>query len=85
LGYHGRVGAFEVWQLDEQDYQWILQDIDEHALRDRIMEKGHEPLLTDALKKAHEGVTTLDELRSLGNILAPKPESVPWAKEPAGA
>jgi general secretion pathway protein E len=85
LGYFGLVGIFEVWHMDEQDYQWILEGVDEHALRARLIEKGHQPLLADGLQKAQDGITSLDELRGLGNVLAPKDHHVPWARETATA
>jgi len=85
IGYYGAVGVFEVWRVDEDEYEWILHGVDEHALRHRLMEKGHQPLLLDALQKAHEGITSIEELRSLGDVIPPSPDRVPWAEQPVTA
>lgn len=67
LGYRGRTGVFEIWRLDEEDCDLILAHTDERTLRRRLNDKGYAFLLTDAVDKAAEGVTTIDELRSLGS------------------
>lgn len=71
LGYKGRTGVFELWRLDESDYQMILRHLDEHCLRMHLFDKGHRFLIDDALAKLEQGVTTLSELRrmSAGSFL----------------
>jgi len=68
LGYRGRTGIFEVWRMNEEDYESILAHTDERTLRRRLAERGHGFLLNDALAKARSGVTSLDELRTMGGF-----------------
>jgi type II secretory ATPase GspE/PulE/Tfp pilus assembly ATPase PilB-like protein len=68
IGFKERTGVFEVWRLDEEDYEKILHNIDERSLRRHLAEKGHGFLLPDGLSKAAEGVTTLGELRTMGGF-----------------
>jgi general secretion pathway protein E len=71
LGYVGRTGVFEFWQLDGVDYEMILSHATEHDLREHLAKREHDSLLTDGLSKVIEGVTTLAELRKM--IGAPIP------------
>jgi type II secretory ATPase GspE/PulE/Tfp pilus assembly ATPase PilB-like protein len=66
LGFRGRTGVFEVWTLDEDDYDLISAHAEERKIRQRLTEKEHLTLLADGLSKAAEGVTTLEELISMG-------------------
>jgi type II secretory ATPase GspE/PulE/Tfp pilus assembly ATPase PilB-like protein len=68
LGYRGRTGIFEVWRLNEEDYESILAHTDERTLRRGLAERGHAFLLADALAKVADGVTSLDELRTMGGF-----------------
>ncbi|MGD2108534.1 MAG: GspE/PulE family protein [Phycisphaerae bacterium] len=68
LGFKERTGVFEVWRLDEGDYESILHNVDERTLRRHLAEKGHGFLLPDGLAKASAGVTTLCELRTMGGF-----------------
>lgn len=63
LGFKGRTGVFELWRLDEDDYQMILRDSDEHRLRAWLQERGHRFLLSEALELLDQGVTTFGEVR----------------------
>lgn len=65
LGYLGQTGLFEVWRLQESDYQLIGQHVDERALRAGLLERGHQTLLDDAIEKADEGITSISELWSV--------------------
>ena len=84
LGFVERTGVFEVWRLDEDDYDFILQKFDERSLRRRLAEKGHRFLLSNGLAKAANGVTTLGELRTMGGF-GPTGASVPQVRGPAMA
>lgn len=66
LGYHGRIGIFEVWHVDDDDAAAILDHRDVHALRQRLADKGQRLLLDDGLAKAEQGLTTYDELFRAG-------------------
>lgn len=70
LGYEGRTGIFEIWQLDEEDYEAILNGTDEHALRRLVHEKGYGTMLDDGLAKADEGITSVDALRRVPDLLS---------------
>jgi type II secretory ATPase GspE/PulE/Tfp pilus assembly ATPase PilB-like protein len=72
LGYHGRTGIFEVWRLDDADYQAVLRHDDERALRAAATSRGLRTLLQDGLAKVEAGVTSLAELRSLGSTCQPR-------------
>jgi type II secretory ATPase GspE/PulE/Tfp pilus assembly ATPase PilB-like protein len=69
LGFHGRMGVFEVWQLTEQDHTMILAHEEEQALRYSVSERGTPRMLDDGLAKAAEGLTTLRELLRAGTLL----------------
>lgn len=71
LGYLGRTGVFEFWQVDGVDYEMILSHASEHDLRDHLAKRQHESLLTDGLAKVSSGVTTLSELRKMVGALIP--------------
>lgn len=63
IGYKGRTGVFELWRLDEDDYQMILRNSDEHRLRAWMYERGHRFLISEALDLLDQGVTTFTEVR----------------------
>jgi type II secretory ATPase GspE/PulE/Tfp pilus assembly ATPase PilB-like protein len=63
LGFSGRTGIFEMWRLNEQDYQAILEHADEHALRRTLAKRKHHSILADGLAKVIAGVTSVSELR----------------------
>ena len=69
LGYHGRTGIFEIWQLDEEDYDAVLNGVDEHTLRRQVHAKDHGTMLDDGLDKIGQGITSVDELRTVPDLL----------------
>jgi len=68
LGYLGRTGVFELWHLDEDDYDLIIGHADEHTLRQRLAAKSHETLLRDAFAKMIDGTTSLSEIQKLSGL-----------------
>jgi type II secretory ATPase GspE/PulE/Tfp pilus assembly ATPase PilB-like protein len=62
MGYRGRIGVFEIWRLDEADYDHILTGWDERSL------------IVDGLIKAATGVTFVGELQAMGEVVPPQPE-----------
>ncbi len=68
LGYLGRTGVFELWHLDEDDYELVLGHADEHALRQRFAATSQDTLLRDAFAKALDGTTSLSEIRKLSGL-----------------
>lgn len=68
LGYYGRIGIFEVWRPDDEDYAKILDHRSAHEIRAGLAERGHRFLLEDGLAKAEEGLVSYSELHSLGAL-----------------
>lgn len=64
-GYQGRLGIFEVWRIDAETRQIILNGADDLHLTRHAMEHGMQPLLSDALAKASDGLTSFAEVRGL--------------------
>lgn len=75
IGYCGRVGLFEAWRLHDADLEHIAGHSSEATLRQHLHERDHKTLLSDALDKAHAGVTSTQEL--LGARLALHYSAVP--------
>jgi general secretion pathway protein E len=71
-GFRGRTGLFEVWRLDEEDRDLILDGADALTIRDRLAGQGHSFLIADGLAKVEQGITTLSELRSGGSAGLPQ-------------
>lgn len=68
LGYHGRKGIFEIWNLGEKEKELLLQHPDEQSLRKQAREWGLPSLLDAAWSLLESGETSPEELRSLGNL-----------------
>jgi len=69
-GYKGRTGVFEVWRVNADEYQLILKGTDRRTLYQNLARRGHRFLLDDGLDKMADGITTLDELRTMGGFSA---------------
>jgi len=67
-GYVGRTGIFEVWRLNEEDYESILAGQDEHALREQLLKRNQPLLLADAIEKFKEGITSLESLQAIAGL-----------------
>ncbi|MDF1815081.1 MAG: GspE/PulE family protein [Verrucomicrobiales bacterium] len=65
-GYFGRTGIFEIWNLDVSDYELILANQDEKAIRNKLKNDNHTFILHDAAKKLADGTTSFDEIKVLG-------------------
>jgi type II secretory ATPase GspE/PulE/Tfp pilus assembly ATPase PilB-like protein/nucleotide-binding universal stress UspA family protein len=65
LGYHERIGVFEVVLPNRAIREAIESGAAEEELRDLLRSNGTRSLLSDALLKVAEGVTTLDEVRGM--------------------
>ena len=72
LGYSGRIGVFDLWRLDREDYDLIMNHATERGLRERLAEKSPESLLFDAFAKALDGTTSLAEVRKLSGLSSPQ-------------
>jgi type II secretory ATPase GspE/PulE/Tfp pilus assembly ATPase PilB-like protein len=62
-GFRGRIGVFELWRIDEQSRISIRSGKDERELRRNAARSGMEPLVSDALSKVRQGLSTLEEVR----------------------
>lgn len=65
-GYHGRIGVFEVWRIDPDEYQMILEGSDRRTIYRHLAERGHRFMLDDGLDKVAQGITSLEELHVMG-------------------
>lgn len=70
LGYRGRIGVFEIWQLTPEDHARILRHADEAELRRHLLERGVTLMLADGLAKAESGITSLREVFRMGAFLS---------------
>lgn len=61
-GYKGRVGLYEVMDIDEQVRDLILTGASAYELREKAHEAGMISLRMSGLQKIRDGVTTLDEV-----------------------
>ncbi len=66
-GYQGRIGLFEVFQMNEEFRHFLTANYRETELLNMARTFGMETLLEDGLSKVKDGTTTLEELfRVLG-------------------
>lgn len=61
-GYKGRIGIFEVLDVDEKISNLISGDVTTGQIQDAALEKGMITLLQDGFVKALEGITSLEEV-----------------------
>jgi general secretion pathway protein E len=62
-GYLGRTAVFEMWELNEKNYELILAHADEHTIRRHLAKLQHFSLMEDGIAKVADGTTTFDELK----------------------
>jgi len=77
IGYSGRTGIFELWRLNEADYEAILKHGDEHALRRANAERQPRSILADGLAKVLGGITSVSELQRASSGFFPSQTLVP--------
>lgn len=65
-GYRGRTALFEVWHMNEDFRQLILEHASESQLRRELRKSGVNAILHDGVEKAREGITSLAELQRAG-------------------
>ena len=61
-GYSGRVGVFEVMVIDQQIRELIASDAPTDVIAKAAKSSGMSLVMQDALRKANEGLTTIDEI-----------------------
>ena len=79
LGYFGRTGIFEFWQLDGTDYEMILSHRNEHDMRDHLASREHPSLLVNGFAKVNGGVTSIEELRRMSGGVIPALQGIEQA------
>ena len=63
LGYHGRVGIYEVFVVDKPVEQMILaKELSEYKARELAQKQGMITMVQDGLLKAIDGITSVDEI-----------------------
>ena len=61
-GYRGRLGVYEIFQIDDEIKRMIHRDATEPELTHSAKLTGMKTLLQDAIKKVTEGLTTCEEV-----------------------
>ncbi|MBU0732031.1 GspE/PulE family protein [Patescibacteria group bacterium] len=61
-GYKGRVGIFEVMEIEDNIKKLIMSRTDSGVIRDRAVENGMLTMFEDGLTKVVSGKTTIDEI-----------------------
>jgi len=61
-GYKGRIGLFEIMEIDEDVRALILQRADSSVIEAKAMENGMTRMIEDGLRKVVSGMTTVEEV-----------------------
>ena len=61
-GYLGRIGIFEVLEIDDEIKELIMSGASSIAIKKLALEKSYEPFVVDGINKIIDGITNLDEL-----------------------
>lgn len=63
LGYHGRIGIYEIFVIDQPIEEMILKgDLSEYKARELAQKQGMITMVQDGLLKAVDGITSVDEV-----------------------
>jgi type IV pilus assembly protein PilB len=61
-GYKGRVGLYEVMEIDDEVRELILSGASAFELRQKVIQKGMMTLRASGLQKIRDGMTTIEEV-----------------------
>lgn len=61
-GYYGRIGVFEILQVDDEIRNLIIKHSSEQKIFDTAVKKGMSSLMQSGIKKIFEGITTVEEV-----------------------
>lgn len=61
-GYLGRIGVFEILQIDGTIKKMILEEQSSDVIKDYAVQQGMRTMMDDAVQKAIQGQTTLEEV-----------------------
>ena len=64
LGYHGRIGIYEILQITEEIHKLISTgaDVSEYQIKESALKQGMVTMVEDGLMKATQGITTVEEV-----------------------
>ena len=63
-GYYGRIGIFEVLQINDDLRALIVNNDSTVAIRKKALENGYLPLVIDGISKVVDGITNLQEINN---------------------
>lgn len=61
-GYYGRIGIFEVLNIDDEIKELITEDASTLKIKECAIRKSFKPIVIDGIHKVISGITTLEEL-----------------------
>jgi general secretion pathway protein E len=61
-GYRGRLGIFEIMELDDTLKSLVLQTFDSHQIKAAAVARGMVTLRRDGIQKVLDGITTVEEV-----------------------
>ena len=61
-GYEGRIGVYEIIEINEEIRRLIMQRANSEEIRKAAIRAGAQTMLDDGIKKALRGVTTIEEV-----------------------
>src|SRR3989338_7027373 len=61
-GYHGRIGIYEVMEIDEDIRKLIIQASSSEEIEKKAKENGMETMIIDGFLKAVQGLTSIEEV-----------------------
>lgn len=61
-GYRGRIGIFEVLEIDDDTRDAIVRKADAGEIKELAIKKGMTTMTEDGLQKALDGITTIEEI-----------------------
>lgn len=61
-GYNGRIGIFEVLEVDDDIREAIVSQKDAHEIAQIAIKNGMETMMEDGINKVKEGITTMQEI-----------------------
>jgi general secretion pathway protein E len=67
-GYLGRTLLSEVLEISDAISRAIIKGADKQEISDIALSEGFEPIYTDGMKKAAEGITTIEEVLRVSKL-----------------
>jgi type II secretory ATPase GspE/PulE/Tfp pilus assembly ATPase PilB-like protein len=84
-GYHGRLGAFEWLEMDEQLREALFQSSDpNHFVHAATRSERWRPLVADATAKARAGLTTVAEVLRITKVVVPDEDTAAVSTDNSG-